>query len=139
MRISDWSSDVCSSDLPSGLHNIEGHLDFARCERVLGSKQAQKPRRIVPIALVRGARLLRFAVGAPAALLIKIVETDPIPPRSRVECALDQGKPPDARDADRHPRRQRDDPPLILPHQPGSPSSGARTGPELMTTVASET
>src|SRR3546814_5412931 len=85
MRISDWSSDVCSSDLPSGLHNIEGHLDFARCERVLGSKQAQKPRRIVPIALVRGARLLRFAVGAPAALLIKIVETDPIPQRARVE------------------------------------------------------
>src|SRR3546814_19082187 len=85
MRISDWSSDVCSSDLPSGLHNIEGHLDFARCERVLGSKQAQKPRRIVPIALVRGARLLRFAVGAPAALLIKIVETDPIRSEERRE------------------------------------------------------
>src|SRR3546814_1410646 len=29
MRISDWSSYVCSSDLP------EGHLDFARCERMI--------------------------------------------------------------------------------------------------------
>src|SRR3546814_6201325 len=101
LRISDWSSDVCSSDLfdlrsksrhPSGLHNIEGHLDFARCERVLGSKHAQKPHRIVTIALVRGARLLRFAVGAPAALLLKIVETDPIPQRARVDCALAEGK-----------------------------------------------
>src|SRR3546814_4274304 len=33
MRISDWSSDVCSSDLLSGLHDASGFPDEAACLR----------------------------------------------------------------------------------------------------------
>src|SRR3546814_1882330 len=42
MRISDWSSDVCSSDLPIAGHRIANHRPIARLEYV----QRQAPARI---------------------------------------------------------------------------------------------
>src|SRR3546814_15268685 len=45
MRISDWSSDVCSSDLPTALpdENRHGsvHVRAAECEGLCGRSQAQ--------------------------------------------------------------------------------------------------
>src|SRR3546814_11318189 len=38
MRISDWSSDVCSSDLPLGLKPLFGHPRRRRPDLVLGFK-----------------------------------------------------------------------------------------------------
>src|SRR3546814_2957879 len=45
MRISDWSSDVCSSDLPPGQGGVDGQLDAAdpRLVDVVG----QEDRRVV--------------------------------------------------------------------------------------------
>jgi hypothetical protein len=57
--------------------------------------------------------LLGFAVGAPAAFLIKLVEADRLPQGFGVKCALDQRQPGDERPADRHQRRQRRHPPRI--------------------------
>src|SRR3546814_3089523 len=42
MRISDWSSDVCSSDLPVARHRIANHRPIARLEDVQRQAAAWK-------------------------------------------------------------------------------------------------
>src|SRR3546814_3351682 len=59
MRISDWSSDVCSSDLAIGLHRDFGHLRHERAERLVHGNAT-------PALLALGTRRQRFV---PAGLL----------------------------------------------------------------------
>src|SRR3546814_10627869 len=71
LRISDWSSDVCSSDLPSDLHErLFGVRPAHRSERL------QDPRQCVEPGL--SVRLHRLAIGPTDALAVT-------PPRRREE------------------------------------------------------
>src|SRR3546814_20398166 len=65
MRISDWSSDVCSSDLRENAWP-EGHLDFARCERVGRAYGLYRSKTVVPRNSRRGAEIAEKIVYAEA-------------------------------------------------------------------------
>src|SRR3546814_4379875 len=64
MRISDWSSDVCSSDLPLG--DLGAKLDLARCARLLERlRVGVRDQEIHPLDL--GTHHVRDRVAARAA------------------------------------------------------------------------
>src|SRR3546814_19830066 len=83
MRISDWSSDVCSSDLDDGLdlaHALAGvqrhrfEIAAPRTQRRIGTEQVDRPSFLVADH-ARGAERIAFrtasdAIGAPATLCI---------------------------------------------------------------------
>src|SRR3546814_4736856 len=62
MRISDWSSEVCSSDLLGGLHRLQRHLfPHVHCRRA-----GHEPARLGLPAISRGHQSLDLAVGVRA-------------------------------------------------------------------------
>src|SRR3546814_19428502 len=66
MRISDWSSDVCSSDLPEGLlvaHHA-GHAEAAEVHAVVGALAADQAQALpLALGLVVGQRDLQRGVA----------------------------------------------------------------------------
>src|SRR3546814_2451204 len=64
MRISDWSSDVCSSDLLGGLRTAEAHLDQLLRDLETGEVLLDDERRDALVALVLvGLRVDQQHVG----------------------------------------------------------------------------
>src|SRR3546814_10314052 len=55
MRISDWSSDVCSSDLRAGVIESES-LDFVQLPYSIALRDAEK--RLLPLAAERGVAVV---------------------------------------------------------------------------------
>src|SRR3546814_1342956 len=52
MRIRDWSSDVCSSDLVARQHGRAFPADFDACKQIcLRTRQAEQPRGLDPAVL----------------------------------------------------------------------------------------
>src|SRR3546814_1456959 len=70
MRISDWSSDVCSSDLPSDIRHVNHAVDVA------GQTDEQAEfGRVLDFALYDRADGVRFGKGAPGVRLF-VLETE---------------------------------------------------------------
>src|SRR3546814_10639850 len=67
MRISDWSSDVCSSDLVEGLQANANILRFHDCSSRIPSDDAKEPKWPVPTPAGRPDRPLKFLKAASRA------------------------------------------------------------------------
>src|SRR3546814_19495906 len=83
MRISDWSSDVCSSDLLAALERFGVNLDRARCKPGFGPRRRNPTRSLsqrkeakapTPLFAVNGAVQLRSAVSAALPAITEIAE-----------------------------------------------------------------
>src|SRR3546814_4873339 len=83
MRISDWSSDVCSSDLLAALERFGVNLDRARCKPGFGPRRRNPTRSLsqrkeakapTPLFAVNGAVQLRSAVRAALPAITEIAE-----------------------------------------------------------------
>src|SRR3546814_17677080 len=80
MRISDWSSDVCSSDLIQAAQVVGHQVDGRDVAHVLAASRAAGDGRTV---------LVRQAVGAHPGLLVhQRVHRDAVPPRDLLVVAV---------------------------------------------------
>src|SRR3546814_4589439 len=73
MRISDWSSDVCSSDLKDAAHDIA--LRIARTAPRIEGMHVYGPA-LAPLAMLRGRHRFRLLVHARRALDVQDVIRD---------------------------------------------------------------
>src|SRR3546814_20011730 len=99
MRISDWSSDVCSSDLPSLTRSIEGAEDDAEAARGQVDRAAIGPDDVLLGIAARGTTAYTIAAVERArergALTIGIANNEgaPIPGATARQILLDIGRP----------------------------------------------
>src|SRR3546814_3929806 len=63
MRISDWSSDVCSFDLDHPVVKLAGLVDWSRFDVAFGRFYTQKGRPGLPTRLMAGLHLLKHMEG----------------------------------------------------------------------------
>src|SRR3546814_2593031 len=97
MRISDWSSDVCSSDLWIALSFVQRPEDVAEARRLIGGKAALLVKFEKPSGVARLDEILEIADAAMVARGDLGVELPPeaVPPLQKriVATARRMGKP----------------------------------------------
>src|SRR3546814_921641 len=77
MRISDWSSDVCSSDLPKGNGDVAPHRDLLRisCECVEAETAGAEPNRLLQVGRQTGTPFRQILRPQPEMLVEDALQT----------------------------------------------------------------